>query len=78
MFTGAHQVVGYATYEKTIDFLDSSKYRTLAENILTTDSKQELCKYLRQVPGVGNFFSWQICSDLIESKACTASIIKRV
>lgn len=66
VFTGAHQNMGFTRLAELIEHL-SQNFPDIGKRILNADNKEEICTILKAMPHIGDFFSWQICCDLIES-----------
>lgn len=70
IFTGRHIVRGLAPYEISTHWLKSNLPAVEDKLERLRETKPDLklaCEILREIPGVGPFFAWQVARDLVEA-----------
>lgn len=67
VFTGRHLNRGLEYYGRTLDALDPRRLPKLRKEIENCRSLREVISTLKRIPGIGDFFAWQITCDLMES-----------
>lgn len=74
VFTGRHLNRGLKAYVETVRYMERH-FNEVAQKIANADAcaygLEDVVASLRQVPGIGPFFGWQIACDLVESKVIT-------